>query len=167
MNLNNIKFGEVIKDASYYVIDTNPKIDSPIYDIPGAISGNCKYITFYTFDGNPIITIPFEIKNMFDIQEMIDVSAPIPKPYSFRKIWWPAIQVGFGLTKGSPGYAVMFHDKNGNRIGWERIKDENVNIKENHLSKFNLKDVIEEKSDFTLKETNYNNNGLKSNCLIM
>jgi hypothetical protein len=73
-----------------------------------------------------------------------------PQPISFKRIWWPAIRLGFGMTKGSPGYAVYFHDKNGNRIGWKRM--DSADEDSSNWSKWDLSKAVEEPSDFSQME---------------
>ena len=137
----------IIEGASYCVYEGGPTKDSSLTHTSGIIGGS-KVVTFYTFDGEPIKTI--EHKFHFPlIEAKLDPAAPKPKPVSFRKIWWPAFDVGFGLTKGTPGYAVLFHDKNGNRIGWERMKCVNTDIKT--LTRFDLSEAYEEPADFSRK----------------
>lgn len=181
---------EIIANASYYVDAGFPKINSCISRIPGGITQGSDLVTFYTFDGNPIKTI---ICDRIDIKpdNMLDPNAPKPKPVSYRKIWWPAYRFGYGLLKSQPGYAVLYHDKSGNRIGWNRIKSPDVNIKEeskkdhNNIelfkklrktsscvhqididkmfpSAYDLSEAIEEAADYSLKSNNS-----ESYCIII
>jgi hypothetical protein len=146
----------MIVGSSYCVYEGAPRIDSDIWNVPGGVSSDSKTVTFYTFDGNPIITVLHNMKHHI-IENNLDKSAPKPKPSSYRRIWWPAFNMGFGIVKGAPGYAILFHDKNGNRIGWERMPSIDTNINE-CVTKYDISEAREEPSDFTLKPTNLNQN---------
>lgn len=138
----------VIPGASYHIYEGAPMKDSPITRMPGGVSGGSKMVTFYNANGDDITTI--EHNFMFPVMDdKLDQTAPKPKPVSYRRIWWPAFQIGFGMTKGQPGYAVLFHDKNDIRIGWIRISSPDDNI--STCQKYDLTDAVEEPSDFSLK----------------
>jgi len=142
-----------IKNAAYYIYDLGPKINSSICCTASGIPGGSKEVTFYTFDGDAITTIQHSME--FKEKEKLDQQANKIKPKSYRRIWWPAFNVGFGLTKGCPGYAILFHDKNGNRIGWARMDTENDDIEK--FSKYDLSESIEEPSDFIKQKPIANN----------
>lgn len=140
----------IIPRASYYVYEGSPTKDSPIIHTPGGVDGDSKKVTFYTSEGDPIITIEHNFKFSI-IAAKLDKNAPKPKAASYKRIWWPAFDLGWGMTKGSPGYAVLFHDKNGNRFAWERMSSEDADI--SMLTKVDLSSAVEEKSDFSRKRT--------------
>lgn len=101
-----------------------------------------KIATFYTFDGNPIATINHECR--FDIIDAkLDKTAPNPKPVSCRRAYWSSIGLG---TKVEPGFVVLFHDKNDNRIGWSRMNDPDQDI--TPFADYDLSEVTEESPDF-------------------
>jgi hypothetical protein len=85
------------------------------------------------------------------VDQRLDASAPNPQPVSYRRVLWPAFQLGFGMTKGTPGYAVYFHDKHGHRIGWMRMQS--FNESPSLWFKYDLSNAAEEPSDFSLKVT--------------
>ena len=139
----------VVSGASYYVYEGAPKKESYIACTSGGVSGDSKTVTFYTFDGNPLTTVEHNFRFPL-VTAKLDPSASKPKPVSYKRIWWPAFQLGLGLTKGSPGYAVLFHDKNDNRFAWERIPSADYDIRS--TTKYDLSEAFEEPADFSLKD---------------
>lgn len=134
----------IIKNSSYYIYERSPTKNSPITHIPGGIYRDCKTVTFYTYDGNPIVTM--EHNSQFSIMDnKLDPKARKPRPVSFKRIWWPGFDIGIKAA----GYAVFFHDKNGNRIGWEKMESADSDVKE--LTEFDLSKAYEELADFSHK----------------
>ncbi len=75
---------EIIKGAAYYVYDKIPT-KSFICKLPGCIRPNSKTVTFYTYNGKPIITI--EHKQNFKLLKLtLDPEAPKIRPRSFKRI---------------------------------------------------------------------------------
>lgn len=79
-----------------------------------------------------------------NISLLLDVNSRLPQPVSYRRIWWPAYRLGYGLTKGKPGYFVLFHDKHGNRFAAHRLFTHQDKI--SHLA--DLSKAFEEKEEF-------------------
>jgi hypothetical protein len=137
---------DIVATSSYVVFDGQAKATDSISRTPDGCPGSSKYATFYTFDGQGLCTIPHNF--LFpSILARLDLTAPKPQPSSFKRIWWPAIRLGFGMTKGSAGYAVYFHDKNGHRIGWTRMTTPDEDS--SNWSKWDLSHAVEEPSDFS------------------
>ncbi len=117
---------QIIKDASYFVFDNFPIITSPIDWLPISCFVNngahiTKHVSFYSYSGEKLWTIPV---NLFPFTQ-IDPTARKPQPKSFRRIW-KLFQISPNSKFDGQGYVVLFHDKSGNRIGWEWMssKDE-------------------------------------------
>jgi hypothetical protein len=142
----------VIPNASYFVSSSTPKIYSSIVCAPGSCGcrGRCR-IQFYTPSGYALSESRLGI-SCSSARSCIDPSTDKPKIASYRRIWWPAFRVGFGLTKGVPGYAVLFHDKHGNRIAWCRLNsaDEPMH-KWTPSPSVDFSSAIEELADFSAK----------------
>jgi len=101
---------KIISNASYCIFEgDNPK------DIIGGIPGSSKTVTFYTFNGDKIKTIEHNFHFPL-MRGKLDPKAPKPQPVSCMLRFWPAIELDFGMTKGVPGWFIIFYDKNGNRI---------------------------------------------------
>ena len=150
---------QIIPGASYLVYEGCPTQNSHLAHIPGGVPGSSKTVTFYTADGDPIETQEHEFRfPMMDA--MLDPNAPKPKPTSFTRIWWPAFELGGGMTKGVPGYAILFHDKNGHRFDWVRIKLADDDL--SGITKVDLSSAIEEPADFSMKENKVERTG----CII-
>lgn len=98
------------KGASYKVIEG--KKDS----ITGGIPTDSKYATYFTYDGQEVGKLDNPVQNMNKLDQMLDPKAPKPQPTTYAIKYWPAIQLGFGMTKGAPGYFIVFSDKHGNTI---------------------------------------------------
>jgi hypothetical protein len=144
----------VIKDASYYFLGSWPKNDDPVNHVPVGLAQETT-CAFYTAAGNLIKQIDYGYHPSYDHLQpsaMLDPSAPKPKVASYRRVWWPAINIGIG-TKGTPGYAVLFHDVHGNRFAWERVASEDAVL---CAETFNMSDAVEEASDFSLKRQQRN-----------
>lgn len=139
----------IVPGASYHVYEGALTKSSPITCSPGQVSKRSKYVTFYTFDGNPITTI----KHNFEFTLMnskLDTNAPVPKPASYRRIWMPAFKLGIENVIVEAGYIVLFHDKNEHRISFEVLNTANEDI--NSWEEYDLSEAIEEESDFRLKD---------------
>lgn len=159
--MSNTIDNSVIPGASYYVYEGNPTKESSVAETPGGLRGGSKYVTFYTFDGNPIVTMEHNMA-MQTVKAKLDPTAPIPKVASYRRVWWPAHHLGWGMRKGVPGYAIFFHDKNGNRIGWGRLAFPDQSLFPPSTDFYDLKnpscifpydisDSVEEPADFSEK----------------
>lgn len=133
----------IIVGASYAVYDRDPSKDSDLSHTPGGLCGGSTHASFYDADGTLLVTLEH---HMQFASARLDRSAPVPRPASYRRIWWPGIDVGYGMVKGAPGYAVMMHDKHGHRIGWIRLEygDEAITTTE-----FDLSHATEEPADFS------------------
>jgi hypothetical protein len=102
---------QVIKGAAYYVYEnTDPK--------SGYIVMGSKHVTFYTHDGQKLVTLATE--GFLEPQNFrLDPAAPRPQPATFRLISFPRIR-----EQGPEGDWVAFFDKHGNRIkGYEYDKE--------------------------------------------
>lgn len=98
----------IIKDASY-VIERGSDFFGFGQSTPG----------FYTATGKLIQEVEDQAFRGFKMQHLetrLDPDAPKPKVASYKFKYWPAIQVGCGMTKGIPGDFVVFYDKNKNVI---------------------------------------------------
>lgn len=137
----------LVPGSSYLVYQGNLTKDSPISCIPCQVNKDSKMVTFYTFDGNPILTVEhhFDFDN---ISFRLDPSALPPKPVSYRRIWMPAFKVDSCIVEA--GYMVLIHDKYGNRMGWELLKSIDENVKS--WLEYDLSNAYEEESDYSLKE---------------
>jgi len=137
----------IIRKSSYLVYEGSLTKTSPINSVPGQVNKNSKTVTFYTFDGNPIVTI----EHGFDFERMkakLDPFALPPKPISYRRVWVPTFQSeNFPVIEA--GYLVLFHDKNNIRIGWELLNSADEYIKS--WPEYDLSQAFEEESDFNLK----------------
>lgn len=159
----------IIRKSSYLVYEGSLTKSSPINSVPGQVNKNSKTVTFYTFDGNPIITI----EHGFDFERMkakLDPFALPPKPISYRRVWVPTFQ-----SENSPvieaGYLVFFHDKNDIRIGWELLNFADEYIKS--WPEYDLSQAFEEESDYSLKNAtklviidDYKNTDSKNNVCL-
>jgi hypothetical protein len=124
-----MKNDNVIPDASYCIYDG----DNATLCV-GEIPSSSKFVIFYTFDGNPIITI--EHKSRFDdIEKMLDPNSPKPQPTSCLIKYWQAISLGFWEKKGIPGWYIHFYDKNGYKIKSYRYSIDRNEITELDRSK--------------------------------
>ena len=100
----------IIKDASYVIdgADWFRFQDNP--PAPG----------FYTATGELIQTATGEliqvVEDQQDLKKWLDPQASKPQPISYKFKYWPAVSIGWGMTKGVPGDFVVFYDKNGNVI---------------------------------------------------
>lgn len=137
----------IIDNASYLVYEGTPTKDSISIELPGGVKCKCKNVTFYTFDGEPIITLEHDFR-FPRMDEKLDPKAPKPKPVSYRKIYWPAIHIGFGMEKGCPGYFVLFHDKNNNRMGCSRIEGPETDVLST-ITNYDLSNAFEEQADYS------------------
>src|SRR5690349_9619970 len=72
--------------------------------------------TFYTFNGDHLRTVDITPQNHNRLPDLVDRAAPKPQPVRSEVQYWPAIKIGFGMTKGVPGDFIMFRDKHGNCI---------------------------------------------------
>jgi hypothetical protein len=98
----------VIPNASYLIYEGAA-------DIVGGIPTSSRLVTFYTCDGTPLQQMNHQFK--FPVMtRKLDQSAPKPRPTTYTLAYWPAIQIGFGMTKGKPGDFIIFYDQHGNRI---------------------------------------------------
>ena len=131
-----------MKEASYYWLNSWPTKESPIAAVPGGVCSKTKSASFYTFDGDLIATLPYGLASDMDLEGILDPKALRPQPASFRKVWCPAIPLGMLGTKGAPGYAVLLHDKNGNRFAWARDDTE-------VQAGFDMSKAQEEPAEFT------------------
>ncbi len=99
----------IIKDASY-VIDGSDFFGFSQCEVqPG----------FYTAAGELIQTVEDQSSQGSKIRHLekrLDPDASKPQPVSYKYKYWPAISIGWGMTKGVPGDFVAFYDKNGNVI---------------------------------------------------
>ncbi len=144
----------IIQKAAYWVSDDVRTRLSSISYAPGSCSSTSTHATFYTFDGEPLATIPHEF--CFPLMDRrLDPGAPKIKPASFQRIWWPAHRLGFGMTKGAPGYAVYFYDKNGNRFAWKRMDTADEDVRGKFGDVYDLTESREDAPDFSLKESAY------------
>lgn len=136
----------IVAGASYAVYDRDPTITSHIGWTPGGIGGDSTYVSLYNAEGQLLVTVKHKMR--FG-KSFIDPSSPLPHVASYRRIWYPAIDLG-GLVYGCPGYAVMFHDKHGHRIGWQRLESDDAPIVSDE---FDLTNALEETPDFSHKPT--------------
>lgn len=114
----------VIPDASYTVSQYH--IENPGKNLGfGEPGGASKYLVYCRADGQAIVAAPYSVGNT-QHSRMLDVNAPKPMVFSYRKFYWPAINLGWGLTKGCPGYMVVNYDANNFQLGLNRITDDNV-----------------------------------------
>ena len=133
----------VVPGASYVVYEGGPTEDSPITVVPPGASFDSMAATFYTFDGIPITTINHRFQ--FDnVTCKLDKTAPKPKPVSYKRAYWasPGLE-----TKVDPGFVILFHDKNGNRIGWNRMNAPDQDV--TSFTKYDVSGATEEPPDFT------------------
>jgi hypothetical protein len=98
----------VIPNASYLIYEGAA-------DIVGGIPTSSRLVTFYTCDGTPLQQMNHQFKFPM-MNRKLDQSAPKPRPTAYALTYWPAIQIGFGMTKGKPGDFIVFYDQHGNRI---------------------------------------------------
>jgi hypothetical protein len=113
LNMMAMNTQEIIPSASYAAPADQD-------DITGNRTSANTSITFYTFDGNPITTMPLPAgRTITDNQ--LDKSAPKPQPVSCAIKYWPAFRAPVGgllglfiptITKGVPGDFIVFYDKN-------------------------------------------------------
>lgn len=138
---------DIIKGASYGIFAGTPTIHSPTNQLLPKM--NTKQIVFYTHDGNPLVTANWSSNlTREDLSALLDPAAPQPQPASYRLIWWkPCSNEDYNLNI-SPGYMLLFHDKEGNRMGSLCL-----NGLDGKLSSFlfyDLSKAIEEPPDFSL-----------------
>jgi hypothetical protein len=144
---------EIIPHASYVIYEGASKTG-----IGSGVPGTSRQVTFYTSNGEPIKTEPFEMCCFSAVERKLDPSAPKPQPTTYKIKFWPAFHLGlvtsiFGLTKGSPGDFIVFHDKNGNIIDSHRYNKESDKVTvftENKTRHYCLSDVLTTDNDFPL-----------------
>lgn len=101
----------VIPDAAYLIYD------GAEHAVPtGAIPGRAEFATFYSATGDTLRTVSREECDLFEVGKRLDPHAPKPQPATYAIKYWPAFQIGFGLTKGAPGYFIVFRDRHGNHV---------------------------------------------------
>lgn len=138
---------KIVAGASYGWYDDYPTKESPIEHLPSGVGFGSTHISLYDADGEWLETVEHAMRFA---GSFVDPCAPPPRPASYRRIWWPAIDLGDGLRKGNPGYAVLFHDRHGHRIGWLRLESADAAIVSGD---FDLTGAVEEPSDFSQKPT--------------
>lgn len=144
---------KIIPGASYAIYDEHQSYTTTTkpYNLPGGYSRGPQDITYYTCDGKELAKIPLNFTGGPDPR--IDPEAPKPLPVSFRRVWWPAFAIGgWGLTKGVPGEFVLFFDKRGVCIDYQRAEDN-----------FDASGLREHPSDFSLKRETKSG----GTCLLM
>lgn len=77
-----------------------------------------QYVTFYTFDGEVIVTLQHHGKCM---SHKLDPQAPKPQPIS-GKIVYLTSQEKYGVIKQVGGYFIYFYDRNQNILGKFRFE---------------------------------------------
>lgn len=149
---------DVIPESSYYCFSTGPKSNDPVYNLPWGCSGGDRLVTFYKSNGDIVKSLVGDYVGRGQyLNSLLDPTAPKPQPISYKRIWWPAIRLGFGMTKGAPGYMVLFHDKNGNRFECIRISGPDEDPK--NWTKVDVSQAIEEVPDYSqMSLSNYSNN---------
>jgi hypothetical protein len=153
-----MKLGEdIIRDSSYYVYEDGPTKDSPITHNPGSVSPKSKKVTFYTFDGDEIITIKHECKFSL-VHKMLDQTAHKPKPVSYRRVNLPSELWSVRRTEKLPRSAILYHDKNGNRIGYEWLKSDGQIVSNDIYEDYDLSNAIEETSNYNRLSMYHNEN---------
>jgi hypothetical protein len=139
---------EMVTNSSYFVFDDSPIITSPSQWLPSSCFINngvntvTKHVGFYSYNGDKLWTIP---ANLFRFTQ-IDQNAPKPQPRSFRRIW-KKFQISPNSKFDGQGHTVVFHDKSGNRIGWEWTRS-----KYDHPSNWinwDMSQAVEEVSDYS------------------
>ena len=133
----------IIVGASYAVYDRDPSKGLGPRANTGWSLRWSTHASFYDADGTLLVTVEH---HMQFASARLDRSAPVPRPASYRRIWWPGIDVGYGIVKGAPGYTVMMHDKHGHRIGWIRLEYGDEAIK---TTEFDLSHATGEPADFS------------------
>jgi len=125
---------EIVKGASYVVYDGSynlnaiDALDELNYDACHEmtfIPKKSKYATFYTCDGERILTIEHDQQKEL-IENMLDKSSPKPQVFCYRIKYWPGIRgrvtgisrifMGKYVQKAPSRYFVIFFDKDGNII---------------------------------------------------
>ncbi len=104
---------DIIPEASYYVYEG---AENDIVAPGSSIPGSSTYATFYNATGDELETITKEQCDFFKLQNKLDSHAPKCQPATYAIKYWSAFQLGGGMTKGTPGYFIVFSDKNGNSI---------------------------------------------------
>lgn len=109
----------IIPSASYLVVDFEGK-SSNFEIFPGYPGGRYPvYVNFYTYNGNHITEITYQWPYLFNptkIETKLDKNSPKPQPTTYALKYWD------GNLKGTPGYFIIFYDKNGNAINSYRCK---------------------------------------------
>ena len=145
MEENNYDFSQ-IEGASYYIIEGNEK------SIPlGGIPGSAKYTIFYDADGNVLKKVNKEECDFFQLSRKLDPNAPKPKASTYAIKYWPAISIGFGLKKGSPGYFMVISDKNGNHLRSFRYNEKTKKITISYTPMWEI-DSIDELKDVDVQD---------------
>ncbi len=75
-----------------------------------------RHVTFYAYDGTPLATYRYRMGCFSSVEIMLDPTAPKPQPATCVINYWPACELVFGMTKGVPGWFIVFYDRNGNKI---------------------------------------------------
>jgi hypothetical protein len=131
----------VIPNASYYIYDRHQSctVNSSPALLPSGWTGEQK-VTFYTFDGVPILVRD----GSFQKDELcLDRKTPKRRPRFSKRIWWPAIPIGGGFTKGVPGEFILFYDQRGVCIYYTRFPYDGTDL--------DLSQVIELAPDYSLR----------------
>ena len=110
----------IIPNSSYMIYEDEQTMT-------GGVPASSRQVTFYTPTGDPIKTIEHHFC-FYAMNRKLDQSAPKPQPIAYQIKYWPAISLGWGMTKGVPGDFIAFYDKNGNEIKRYRYDKTNNQI---------------------------------------
>lgn len=140
--------------ASMSMLDTSivPNASYVIYEgaqtCRGGVPSDSRYATFYTFDGNPLITVEHYL-DFTGITQKLDPNAQRPQPTTYKITHWPAISILLVLKKGCGRDVILFFDKNGNRIDVysHNRTDNTITVSSNTIS---LEELLKNDTHFPL-----------------
>lgn len=139
-----------IPNASYIV--GKYEIENRMNDLRFSPSAYTEYVVFCEANGRAIMAAPSSIGES-RLLKMLDPNAEKPMIFYYRKCWWPAYYIAFGLTKGCPGYFVISYDANGCRVASTRIQSYDAvgNELANFPPNYNYTNAIALQSDYSKK----------------
>ena len=113
-----------ITNASYYIF----KGEENRIPVSGVRFPYVEYATFYSADGDELKKVTHQEHDYRELDQLIDPSAPKPRPVKSEVKYWPGIPVGYGINKAVPGDFIIFSDKNGNYIRTFRYDKDNKKV---------------------------------------
>lgn len=137
--------GYVITGASYYIYDDFNNPSKILYNPPILYCSDSETVTFYTFDGNPIVKIKTP-NNLGDLYLKLDPGARNPQIVKFQKVYRPVTKLKSNGKIKLEKYHAILYDKNNNIVDWVSIGPLDTDIKSSpkYNTYYDLTDAEEE-----------------------